>query len=133
MKKLLLPLLFLFALISLSGTTKTENPNAECGLSLSMENLSSYGVSKVVIAGNGWSYTYNNPTFPIVVPGWQNSGWATVTVHFASSGVTGSVYVYHNSTSTVIACDEFDNHFITLDFLGGCGVHYTIYISEDPC
>jgi hypothetical protein len=141
MKKLSLSLVILFALFSLSGTTHSEktrkqavlsNQGIQCGPWISVDNLTSYGVSKVVIAGNGWSYTYNSPTFPIVLPGPQNGGWVSVTVNFSSSGLTGSVYVYDNFLDQVVACEEFDNHFVTFDFFGDCN-DYDIFISEDPC
>src|SRR5687768_10415176 len=103
MKKLSLPVVFACALLCLSGTTKLENSYKapaltksvlQCGPFVTVDNLTSYAVTKVIIAGPIWSYTFNSPTFPLSIPTRETGGWVDVTVQFTSSGPTGSLYAY---------------------------------------
>jgi hypothetical protein len=143
MKKLSLPVVFVFALLSLSGTTRLENSYKEpafkksvlqCGPFISMDNLTSYAVTKVIIynAAQGWSYTFNNPTFPLSLPTRQSGGWVDVIVQFTPSGPTGSLYAYDDILDEVVGCEEYGNHYATMTFFGDCS-DYTIYISTGGC
>lgn len=141
MKKLSLPVVIVFALLCLSGTTRLENSHKEpslkksvfqCGPFISMDNLTSYAVTKVIISAPGWSYTFNNPTFPISIPTRQTGGWVDVIVQFTPSGPTGSLYAYDDILDEVVGCEEFENHYATMTFFGDCS-DYTIYISSSGC
>lgn len=114
-----------------------SHSNKRCGpYEFKFTNPAGYTVTQVALYSDvtGTSWTFDNPTFPLVVPGAPFEGGDYAARVVVTGNVSGSVRVIDTNTGSVVGCQAFFNHLIPpVSFFAQCS-WYEIRVTDiDSC